>query len=715
MQPITFDDKRYYINGKPAFLYSGEFHYFRVPKKDWRRRMNLFREAGGNCIATYIPWLIHEPVEGRFEFGTEPGYLDLDGFFKTACSAGLYVIAKPGPYQYSELKYSGLPTWLYDHYLSLRAYNIAGKPLGTGVISYLHPLLMEKVRKWFDEVCPIIAQHTVKNGGSVAFVQLDNELVGIYEGFGSLDYNPETMGFGKKDGRYIKFLTQKYHDILSLNTAYGTDFYIFEEVKPVSSSSPKDTFSVRRVKDYFDFCLKVVAEYAECLTGMIREYGIDVPVVHNSPHPEMNGFFVETAEKLGKQFLLGSDHYYCLSQGWRQNNPTPQYAIHCFYSLEMLRLMGYPPTVYELPGGSMSDFPPITPDDALACYMSNLALGMKGSNFYIFTGGPNPPGAGITTDIYDYGAAISADGEIRPLYQVQKNFGDFLSTRSWLANANRIYDCRFALDFDYSRSRKYWKERGDYLFSNDEAWDFFKTGALTTAFCAGISPAICNLGADDWVNDILTPVVVVSSSGMATDKQERIVRFIKNGGNILIMPVLPSFDENLNPCTILSDFLGSPTLSIGDNLYCRINIAGVTNVLKNGDVFFTKQSPKGSMVIGEDELTGNSVAWQINNRQGNAIFIGFNWYHSMREHERMLLGALKRIGFRQRVVCSNPNIWTSLHCDGERCILFMMNLFTSPFEAAISYFYGKDYKEYNLGKFAFAPMSVNFIEFEERK
>ena len=36
-----FDDKYYYIGGKPAFLYAGEFHYFRATKKDSGRGMNF--------------------------------------------------------------------------------------------------------------------------------------------------------------------------------------------------------------------------------------------------------------------------------------------------------------------------------------------------------------------------------------------------------------------------------------------------------------------------------------------------------------------------------------------------------------------------------------------------------------------------------------------------------------------------------------------------
>ena len=132
----------------------------------------------------------------------------------------------------------------------------------------------------------------------------------------------------------------------------------------------------------------------------------------------------------------------------------------------MLRLLGFPPTVMELPSGSMADWPPITPEDSKACYWANLAYGMKGSNYYILTGGPNPPGAGNTTDIYDYGAPIGASGDIRPLYQVQKEFGEWLKDQSWLMEADRESDCRLALDFTQARAENYWKGRGDFLFSS---------------------------------------------------------------------------------------------------------------------------------------------------------------------------------------------------------------------------------------------------------
>ncbi|GEM_PF-414123 len=715
IKPITFDKCCYRIDGHPVYLYSGEFHYFRVPRSDWRKRMQLFKDAGGNCIATYIPWLIHEPSEGNILFGDE-SYRDFEGFLQAAQEMGLCVIARPGPYQYSELKYDGLPGWLCENYPELRAHNIEGKPFRASSISYLHPLFLEKVRSWFDVVCPIIARHTVSKGGPVAFTQIDNEMTGIHVWFGSLDYNAVTMGFGLPGGRYPSFLSRQFGDIGALNRAYETGFASFEEVRPIPvAATNAKTASIRRTRDYFNFYLGTIAEYSQTLAGMLREHGIDTPLVHNAANPGMNANFCETVDALGKNFLLGSDHYYNLDQNWPQNNPTPQYAINVFCSNEMLRLMGFPPTVYELPGGSLSDWPPITPQDARACYLANLALGMKGSNYYILTGGPNAPGSGVTADVYDYGASIGPFGDIRPLYQVQKEFGHLVADRPWLAEAEREYDCRVGLDFEYVRADNYWKGRGNFAFTNSDAYDFLRRGVLTTAFCASLSPALCNLGADDWVSDTTTPVVIVSSVCMARAKQQRVVDFLKNGGRALITPLLPTLDENLNPCTLLADFLGGPVLQASANHagHVRVTIEDVVNIWNNGDIFFGSRLPPNAKVIGHDEVSGNPIAWkQSLEGSGQAIVLGFRWYQAKREHEQMLKALLQALGLKKKVECSNPNVWTSLRTAGSRSMLFIMNLLSSPLEAHVDCRPAWSEGILEMGKHELGPMSVKTIEIE---
>ena len=712
MRPITFDKLAYRIDGQPTYLYSGEFHYFRVPKADWRRRMQLFKEAGGNCIATYVPWLIHEPSEGDVRFG-DVSYRDLEGFLQTAQEEGLYVIARPGPYQYSELKYDGLPGWLCEGYPELHAQTIEGKPFRTSSISYLHPLFLEKVHTWFSYVCPLIARYTVAKGGPVAFTQIDNEMTGIHIWFGTLDYNATTYGFGQPQGRYTRYLRQKYGDVAALNDAYETRYGAFEEVRPVLPANGAAPARIRQAKDYFDCYLGSIAEYAQKLTAEMRQFGIDTPIVHNSANPGMNAHFCETAEALGKAFLLGSDHYYTLDQNWAQNNPTPQYAVNVFCSNEMLRLMGYPPTVFELPAGSLSDWPPVTPHDAKACYMTNLALGMKGSNYYIYTGGPNAPGTGVTADVYDYGASIGPFGEIRPLYQVQKDFGQMVAERPWLAESVREFDCRVTLDFEHVRADNYWKDRGEALFANCEAYNFLRKGVLSSAFCASLSPALCNLASDDWLSDTQTPVIVIGATSMARSSQERIVRFLQNGGHVLITPVLPTLDENLRPCSVLADFLGSPVISANASQFTRITIDKVVNIWNNGDCFLTTRLPAGAKVIGTDEISGAPVAWkQTIGKDGQAIVLGLRWYHAKREHEQMLRALLLSLGLKQKIDCSNPNVWTSLRTSGAHSMLFIMNLLSSPMEARVDCRPAWSEGILETGSHELAPLTVKTFEIE---
>jgi beta-galactosidase len=115
MNPVSFDSLCYRLDGRRHYVYSGEFHYFRVPRRDWGKRMRLLKAAGGNALATYIPWMIHEPQEGDFRFSGAK-HLALEAFLDKAAEMELHVIARPGPYQYSELAYAGLPGWLCENY-----------------------------------------------------------------------------------------------------------------------------------------------------------------------------------------------------------------------------------------------------------------------------------------------------------------------------------------------------------------------------------------------------------------------------------------------------------------------------------------------------------------------------------------------------------------------------------------------------------------------
>ena len=63
---VTYDGYSFLIDGKRTYLWSGEFHYFRLPNQDlWRDVLEKMKAAGFNAISLYFDWGYHSPAPGR--------------------------------------------------------------------------------------------------------------------------------------------------------------------------------------------------------------------------------------------------------------------------------------------------------------------------------------------------------------------------------------------------------------------------------------------------------------------------------------------------------------------------------------------------------------------------------------------------------------------------------------------------------------------------
>ena len=109
---VTLKNKRIYIDEKPVLIMSGEIHYYRLKKADWQDRIDKLKQAGLNCVATYIPWICHETEKGCYDFtGLYREEHDLAGFLDLCITNGLYVFVRPGPFIMAEMKNEGLPCY----------------------------------------------------------------------------------------------------------------------------------------------------------------------------------------------------------------------------------------------------------------------------------------------------------------------------------------------------------------------------------------------------------------------------------------------------------------------------------------------------------------------------------------------------------------------------------------------------------------------------
>ena len=163
-QQHTFEIRdEFYLDGRPFQIISGGIHYFRVLPEYWEDRLRKLKALGCNTVETYVPWNMHEPKKGEFDFVGERwhGMLDLKRFVETAQKIGLWVILRPSPYICAEWDFGGFPAWLLSE---------GEMELRTSDERYLR-----HVRDYYQVLMPYLAPMQVTQGGPVLMMQVENE------------------------------------------------------------------------------------------------------------------------------------------------------------------------------------------------------------------------------------------------------------------------------------------------------------------------------------------------------------------------------------------------------------------------------------------------------------------------------------------------------------------------------------------------------------
>lgn len=149
------------INDKKTFVWGGAVHYFRLPCADqWKKVLKLVKETGINSVDMYFPWNYHSEEEGKYNFS---GNRDIERFMDEVESAGLWLIARPGPYICSEVDAGGLPGWLLAKPEPVLRCRKDGKVV-------CDEKYMSYVRQWWEQIVPRIARR--KN---LILFQIENE------------------------------------------------------------------------------------------------------------------------------------------------------------------------------------------------------------------------------------------------------------------------------------------------------------------------------------------------------------------------------------------------------------------------------------------------------------------------------------------------------------------------------------------------------------
>ncbi|KAH8833226.1 glycoside hydrolase family 35 protein [Flagelloscypha sp. PMI_526] len=161
---VGWDPKSFFIHGQRVFILSAEAHPWRIiPGADARYWRDLFEKIaanGFNTVSFYTSWATHYPTrdsDGDFAEGT---YRDIQLFIDEAKKAGLWLIARPGPYVNGETSGGGFPGWVGTIPGTLRTNNA----------DYTSTWI-----PYMTKISQIIAANQISQGGPIIMVQAENE------------------------------------------------------------------------------------------------------------------------------------------------------------------------------------------------------------------------------------------------------------------------------------------------------------------------------------------------------------------------------------------------------------------------------------------------------------------------------------------------------------------------------------------------------------
>jgi beta-galactosidase len=205
-----FDDRGLVIRGagdatRTLPFYAGAMHYWRVEPSRWTACLSAIHAQGLTVVETYVPWRVHEPERGQFEW---TGAADLGRWLDEARAAGLSVVLRPGPHVNAELTSFGMPDWVLAE-PACQSRSSRGTPVwmpqpprAWPLPSYASAAFHAHVRDWYAAVAAVVAPHLAPDGPVVA-IGVDNEAQMFFRlGAYDHDYHPDAIAWWRDAAGY---------------------------------------------------------------------------------------------------------------------------------------------------------------------------------------------------------------------------------------------------------------------------------------------------------------------------------------------------------------------------------------------------------------------------------------------------------------------------------------------------------------------------------
>lgn len=570
---VTIEKKQIVIDGKPRVIMCGEIHYYRLQFDEWQDRIEKLKAAGCNTVATYVPWICHEPVEGQIDLdGHTRRELDLGAFIDMCRDNGLYFFVRPGPFIMAEMKNEGLPYWIFEKHPQIVPVSWNNSKASPKTVDYLAPEFLQEVHKWYSAVMSVIVPRLYGNGGNIIGIQLDNEIGMISWVQNKPVLNDNVM----KD--FAVWLEHNY-DASSIKLRYPFDIknlsMLAEKIR-----KPEEQYAAELLHDLGCFMRDRFARYVAALRSYAEEFGAKgVPFIINI-HGTGGGRGLTypigisqlyEAYTQDDGYISGSDIYL---GNLTVDNFQDLYIINGF--MEAVHNEHQPLASVEFECGDGNYGCTLSPrfETSAADFKTRMCIaqGNRLLNYYLFAGGRNyilnpAPGDGndriaITGERHGFAAPVSPEGEINPTYpRMARVIKTILSVEDKTASMYEEHDnVAFAFIPDYFMTEYRYPEslKMKEIVKNLESR---RAGGAWEIMARALLFAGCRFGAVDIQNrriDIekVKVLLVGSAKYMAQNVQQKLVDFMKSGGGVLLYGEVPAFDLEGNACTILADALG---------------------------------------------------------------------------------------------------------------------------------------------------------------
>ncbi len=181
-----------FYDSVPFTMGSVSLDYARLPREYWQQRLALVKGLGVNAILVRVPWMLHEPREGEFNFS---GDFDVREFCNLAHENGLLVWLHLGPYVDSHLDFGGMPWWLLsDDSIKIRT---------------PQKRFMDRVGRYFRALAGELADCQLSRGGNIALIHIEEPVEQLRNGKAYLSALCDTVRSAGFDATLLSVATTK--------------------------------------------------------------------------------------------------------------------------------------------------------------------------------------------------------------------------------------------------------------------------------------------------------------------------------------------------------------------------------------------------------------------------------------------------------------------------------------------------------------------------